>query len=815
MKRFLLLILIFSYFTSNAQTITVLDEESRFPISNVAIFNENKTKHVVSDKDGKADLSIFKFNDILSFTHFSYIEYEVLKRQITTDKIILKSTEHTLDEVFLSTSKSKESRNRIAEQIDVFSIKDIQKISPQTSADLLAEMPGIKVQKSQFGGGSPVLRGMESNRVLLVVDGVRMNNAIYRKGHLQNSITVSPTMLERTEVIFGPSSVIYGSDALGGVIHYYTRKPTLSNKPNVNGAGLMRYSTVNNEFTVQAGVELSLKKIASYTSISHSKFGDLMMGKSRNHGFDDWGKVTEFSNNSDNYYSETPIANSNPNLQKNTGFDQTDFLQKLLIPLTDKSSLSINLQYSTTSDIPRFDRLTERRDGELRYAEWYYGPQSRFMVSTQLELNPEKKWMNHGLITLAYQDIEESRIDRKFNSLDRSYKTENVDIFSLNADFSVPLTKTKDRILSYGGELTHNDVGSNPEGKTLAVSGNTITGYSGTFAVQSRYADGGSTYSTAATYVNYRQDISKTSTLNSGIRFTYTNLAATWIDDTFFTLPDNDITIDNSAVTATFGYIFKPVTNWQFNGVLSSGFRSPNLDDTGKVREKSGDVTVPNINLKPEYAYNAELGILKYFNKKKFYVSGTVYYTLLDNYITREGFMLNGNTTMIYEGEEANIVANVNKDQAYIYGGTFDVKGTISDHLSTRASVTYTKGKAYDTEEPLSSIPPLFGMVELSHEKGRFNSSIDFKFNGRKRPEDYNITEDIDRYDETPYLAETDSYYGTPAWTTLNINSKYKLSKNLDFMVAIDNIFDNHYKEFASGISAPGRNFSFTLLGNF
>ncbi|QCX40946.1 TonB-dependent receptor [Aureibaculum algae] len=815
MKRFLLLILIFSYFTSNAQTITVLDEESRFPISNVAIFNENKTKHVVSDKDGKADLSVFKFNDILSFTHFSYIEYEVLKRQITTDKIILKSTEHSLDEVFLSSSKSKESRNRIAEQIDVFSIKDIQKISPQTSADLLAEMPGIKVQKSQFGGGSPVLRGMESNRVLLVVDGVRMNNAIYRKGHLQNSITVSPTMLDRTEVIFGPSSVIYGSDALGGVIHYYTRKPTLSNKPNINGAGLMRYSTVNNEFSVQAGVELSFKKIASYTSISHSKFGDLMMGKSRNHGFDEWGKVYEYSNNTNDYYSETPIANSNPNLQKNTGFDQTDFLQKLLIPLTDKSSLSLNLQYSTTSDIPRFDRLTERRDGELRYAEWYYGPQSRFMVSTQLELNPEKKWMNHGLITLAYQDIEESRIDRKFNSLDRSYKTENVDIFSLNADFSVPLTKTKDRILSYGGELTHNDVGSKPEGKTLAVSGNTITGYSGSFAVQSRYADGGSTYSTAATYVNYRQDISKTSTLNSGIRFTYTNLAATWIDKTFFTLPDNDITIDNSAVTATFGYIFKPATNWQFNGVLSSGFRSPNLDDTGKVREKSGDVTVPNINLKPEYAYNAELGILKYFNKKKFYVSGTVYYTLLDNYITRESFMLNGNTTMIYEGEEANIVANVNKDQAYIYGGTFDIKGTISDHLSTRASVTYTKGKAYDTEEPLSSIPPLFGMVELSHEKGRFSSSIDFKYNGRKRPEDYNISEGIDRYEDTPYLADTDSYYGTPAWTTLNINSKYKFSKNLDFIVAVDNIFDTHYKEFASGISAPGRNFSFTLLGNF
>lgn len=815
MQRFLSLFFIVSYFTSMAQTITILDKDTNFPIANVAVFNEDKTKGKVSDKNGQVDLSAFNFNDILSFSHVGFIEFEVLKRQIIDNKVFLRSSSHQLAEVFLSSSKSQETRKRIAEQIDVFSIKDIQKVSPQTSADMLAEMPGIKVQKSQFGGGSPVLRGMESNRVLLVVDGVRMNNAIYRKGHLQNSITVSPNMLDRTEVIFGPSSVIYGSDALGGVIHYYTRKPTLSNKPSVNASGLARYSSVNNEITAQAGVELSFKKIASYTSISHSKFGDLMMGKSRNHGFDDWGKVFEYSNNSDTYYGESPVVNSNPNLQKNTGFNQTDFLQKFFIPLTETTKLNVNMQYSISSDIPRFDRLTERKDGELRYAEWYYGPQKRFLLSTQLELNQNKKWMNHGLITLAYQDISESRINRKFGSLNRSYKKENVDIFSLNADFSVPLTKSKDRILSYGMEFTHNDVGSNPEGKTLAVNGNTITGYSGTFAVQSRYADGGSTYSTAATYVNYRQDISKTSTLNSGIRFTYTNLAATWLDDTFFTLPDSDINIDNSAVTATLGYVFKPFTNWQFNGVLSSGFRSPNLDDTGKVREKSGDVTVPNINLKPEYAYNAELGILKYFNEKKFYVGATMYYTLLDNYITRVAFELNGNTTMIYEGEEANIVANVNKDQAYIYGGTFDIKGTISEYFSTRASVTYTKGKAYDTKEPLSSIPPLFGKIELSHEKGRFTSSIDFKFNGRKRPEDYNISEDIDRYEETPYIPESDSYYGTPAWSTLNINTKYRLTKNFDLMVAVDNIFDIHYKEFASGISAPGRNFSFTLLGNF
>ena len=815
MKRFFAFTACFIVYSLSAQTITILDEESEFPIVNVAVVNEDNSKHKVSDKNGNIDLSDFEDNEILSFTHVTYIEFEVLKRQLTSDKIYLQSTSHHLQEVFLSTSKSKESRKRIAEQIDILSIQEIQRLSPQTSADLLAEIPGIKVQKSQFGGGSPVLRGMEANRVLLVVDGVRMNNAIYRKGHLQNSISVSPNMLDRTEVIFGPSSVIYGSDALGGVIHYYTRKPMVSDKTNVSTSFLGRYSSVNNEFTNQVGVELSFKKIASFTSFSHSNFDDLKMGKNRNHGFDTWGKVFEYSNNTNDFYNTESVVNSDPNVQRNTGFKQTDILQKFYIPFSKKTKLNVNFQFSTTSDIPRFDRLAEMRDGKLRYAEWYYGPQERFLASTQLEINPDKKWLDNGTITLAYQNIKESRINRKFNSLDRTIRKEKVDVFSLNADFSVPLTKSKDRVLAYGLEFTHNDVNSTPEGNTLAINDHKIIGFSGIFPVQSRYADGGSTYTTSAAYINYRQDISKTSTLNSGIRFTNTNLTATWLDETFFTLQDNSISVNNSSVTATLGYVFKPTKEWQINSVLSSGFRSPNLDDLGKVRERRGDVTVPNINLKPEYVYNAELGILKYFNDKKFYISATTYYTLLDNYITRDNYILNGKSTLFYDGEEATIVANVNNEKAYIFGGTIDLKGTISKHFTTRASITHTKGYTYDTDEPLSSIPPLFGMVAISREKGRLELGLDYKFNSRKKPKNYNISEGIDRFENTPYLATADTYYGTPAWASLNFSSKYKLTKNIDVLMAVDNIFDLHYKEFASGISAPGRNFSFSVLAHF
>ncbi|MCF6168661.1 TonB-dependent receptor [Lutibacter sp.] len=816
MRVLLVSFLCFITVSVKAQQVKVLERGTNFPIENVTIYNDSKDKVVYTNKKGIANLSIFKPSDIISFNHLSCFEYEILKKELSKINFVVYLTKKSerLNEIVLSASKGEETRSRIAEQIVVASREEIKKLAPQTTADLLANLPGIKVQKTQFGGGSPVLRGMEANRVLLVVDGVRMNNAIYRAGHLQNSITISPNIIDRTEVIFGPSSVIYGSDALGGVIHYFTKTPKISSKKQINTSFYSRFSSVNNEFTNEANVEIRNRKWASYTSVSYSKFGDLRMGKVRNHGFKNWGKVVEYSNNTNSYYNAIPVPNSNSNIQKNTGYKQTDILQKIAIPISKKSNLIFNFQYSESSNINRFDKLNEYSDNELKFAEWYYGPQKRLLISSQLKVKPNKKWLKKGTITAAFQNIKESRIQRKFSSLNRSYRNESVAVWSLNGDFFVPLTKKNNRILSYGFEGTHNKVNSNAYGKTLNVVGNTIIGFSDDFTVQSRYPDGGSTYTSFASYVNYRQDINKKATLNTGIRFVNTYLGAKWIDNTFITLPNFDISLNNSAVTATIGYVYKPTTEWQLNSIISSGFRSPNIDDVGKIREKSGDVTVPNIYLKPEYVYSFETSALKYFNNKTFQIGLDVYYTLLNNYITRDYFSINNATTIMYDGEEGNIVANVNKDNAYIIGSTFSFRGNLNSLWFTRGSVTYTKGKAYDTKLPLSSIPPLFGLFEIGFEKERLQASLNWKFNAEKRLKDYNLVEGKDNIEQTPFIAATNSYYGNPSWNTFNFSANYKVNSDLICYVNIDNIFDIHYKEFASSISSPRRNFSFSFLLN-
>ncbi|MFY0631982.1 MAG: TonB-dependent receptor [Flavobacteriaceae bacterium] len=822
MKTIGYFILFLITFSSFAQEVKVLDKETGKPINNVNVFNENQTFTFSTDENGTVDISAIKDEEELIFSHISYAVIRIKKSNLKKKNYTLYLTRGSeqLDEVVLSVFKANAKTNRIAEQVAVISAKKIQELSPQTSADLLAAIPGIKVQKSQFGGGSPVIRGMESNRVLLVVDGVRMNNAIYRKGHLQSSITVSPNQLDRTEIIFGPSSVVYGSDALGGVIHYYTKTPKLSEKMSVNTSVFNRFSSINNEITTNASVEIGTKKWASFTSMSYSNFGDLKMGKNRSHGFSDWGKVFEYSENIDDHFSATATTNSDPNVQRNTGFDQTDLLQKFFVPLSAKTDLKVNFQYSISSDIPRFDRLDEKSGGTLKFAEWYYGPQKRLLISPQLSINPENGWIDKGVFTLAYQNVEESRIQRKFGSLDRSYREEEVDIFSINGDFTAALTEDKTRDLNYGFEFSHNDVNSNSFGRTLNVSGNEVLGFSNDFNVQSRYPDGGSSYMSSALYVGYRQDLNSKSTLNTGIRFTRTNLKATWVDQTFITLPETNISLNNSAFTTTVGYVYRPNKNWQLNSVVSSGFRSPNIDDVGRVREKSGNVTVPNIAVDPEFAYNVEIGVQKYFNNRKFRIGFNTYYTLLESYIIRDDFTLNGNSTILFDGEVGNIVANQNRGTAYIFGYTTSYQGKISDKINTSGFITYTKGRTYDSNEPLSSIPPLFGQFDFNYEGEKLQLGTSFRFNSRKDITDFNFTEGIDNHDLTPIVDATatedvDIYFGSPSWITVGLNSSYTFNENWKLQGRISNLFDQHYREFASGISAPGRNFSFSLITTF
>ena len=323
------IILILISFSLQSQEIWVEDYNTGEPLEGVLIFNEESGTNTITDDLGKANLKDFSTNSMINFKLLGYQSVVLSMAETKLRRVIkISSEDEILEEVVLSVARSQATRDKIAEQVAIIDQNEIESLVVGTSADILEINPNVRVQKSQGGGGSPVLRGFEANRVLIVVDGVRMNNAIYRSGHLQNAITIDPHNIDRVEVTFGSSSVGYGSDALGGVIHYYTKTPKFNSEEKVNSSFSTALNSANLALVNNINTSLSYKNWGSLTSVSYSKFGDIQMGKNRKHGFDNWGLNQYFSFNSRDRYREFPTKNSDPNIQKNTAYDQFDLFQK-------------------------------------------------------------------------------------------------------------------------------------------------------------------------------------------------------------------------------------------------------------------------------------------------------------------------------------------------------------------------------------------------------------------------------------------------------------------------------------------------------
>ncbi len=805
-----------------SQEILILDGVTGFPLEGVALFNSEKTKAIITNQEGKAPLSVFSEGDSLNIQFYGF---ETLKIFLGTQEfkngvsMALEPKDQTLEEVILSVGRNAVTRKQIAEKVAVIDAQTIELQRPSTGADLVGLSPGVRIQKSQGGGGSPIIRGFEANRILMVVDGVRMNNAIYRSGHLQNAITVNPNTVERVEVIYGSSSVAYGSDALGGVIHYYTKSPLINSKEKSRSSFSSDFSSANLGTVNSFSTELSFNKWASLTSISYSNFGDIRMGTRRAHGYANWGLTPFYSENSRSAYQANPTLNENPNIQKNTAYNQLDLFQKFLVKLNDENQLVFNFQYSNSSDIPRYDKLIEQRSGTLRYAEWFYGPQKRILIAPQLKLFPQKRFMNSGRITFAYQNIDESRNSRAFESFIRKIQKENVQVWSLNGDFEFELNQKHS--FSYGFEGTFNKVRSFAFGKELVVQQNEVVALKPSTPFPTRYPSKGSTYDSFASFVNWIWDLNNELTVNFGMRFTNTNLEARWKEYYNINALLEAVNLDALALTQTLALTYRPTEKIQWNLILSNGFRNPNIDDVGKIRENNGILVVPNPFLYPEYAYNFELGIKRYFDQSKNYLSLRGFSTLISRHIGRSNYIIFSDTTTLnqatirYNGEEVETYANNNLGNRYLYGGSLDGYYSLNTFLALRGNLSFIQAVKSEKYGPLPSISPAFGRIFIEYQKSNWLSYLSFEFSDNKNIEAYSIGGE-DGLEETPLLSENPLLYaGTPPWSELSWLAQYRWKKSTLFRIALENILDTHYRPFASGISAPGRNLKLGVNYNF
>jgi len=798
-KSLLLLLFGAIYLNSFAQTITVRDWSSREPLQGVVIQDKNNTQ-IKTDIRGKANASSLQKGDSIFVYQFGYSSKKILLQNDSDISVDLTAKTVNLDEIILSANRKAESKMDVPYQMEIIKQKDIEFSNPATSGDLLQNSGQVFVQRSQAGGGSPSMRGFEANKVLLVIDGVRMNNAIYRGGHLQDVMTIDPNMLDRTEIVFGPSSTMYGSDALGGVMHFYTKNAQFStdDKMLVKANAMVRYASAAQEKTGHLDFNLGWKKFASLTNITFSDFGDVMSGSTKLNGYSNsWDR---------NYFQErvngrdTMSVNGDNNLQKGSGYTQMDIMQRFNIKTGQHMTHNLNFQYGASSFLPRYDRLNGDYSGsKFKFAENGYGPQKRVLAAYTFNFDQKTVVSDNIKVILAYQKIDQDRITRRWQKTARTSQREDVTVLSANVD-AYKVIKEKHE-LRYGLEFTANDV------KSAADTTNIVLGGEG--KAQTRYPDGGSKMNTFAVYLSHAWEVNKNFVVTDGIRYTNTSLSAKFIDTTFKAtrLPFDDAKQKNQAVTGSLGFTWKSDNDYKVSLLANTGFRAPNVDDMTKVFEgASGIVIVPNPNLKPEYSYNFELGISKVVNNKyKFDITG--YHTSLTNVLVVRDFKFNGKDSATYQGVKSKVQATQNADNAYILGLSGGVQFDFNEHVSFKSALNYNYGRYTDTKNdtviPLDHIAPSFGQTSILYKTKNIDGEFFIRYNSKKTLSDYSPSGE----DNLQYATAN----GMPAWFTLNIRFGINMTKSLRLNLACENITNNRYRTFASGINAPGRNVIISL----
>ena len=714
------------------------------------------------------------------------------------------STQVDLDEIVIAASRWHQNIHSEPVKVTRLGFETTNSYNPQTAADMLSLSGEIFVQKSQYGGGNPMIRGFATNRLLYSVDGVRMNTAIFRSGNIQNVISLDPFAIASTEVLFGPGAVSYGSDAIGGVMVFSTLSPQLSKteKPQVYGSATLRGATASGEFTGHAHVGAGFKKWGFLTSFTYSKFGDLKQGTC---GPEDYIQkyIVQPNYLVGKSVNDIVTVNTNERLQTPSGYDQFNIMQKFRYAPNQRLNLEYAFHYSQTSEYARYDRHQRMRNGLPRYAEWNYGPQKWMMNQTKLESSRSNVMYDSLKVNGAFQIFEESRISRELNKSLRETQSERVEAWSANIDLRKDVLTSLS--IFYGAEYVQNNVTSIGEGLDVVTNETSV--------VASRYPK--AKWYSMGVYTQVEWEPIKRLNIAAGLRYNHYLISSDYSTAGYEVPFDEKQKSNAGSVSANIGLNWRPNRGWLMRLNYARGFRAPNVDDMGKLFDSAdGYVTVPNPSLKPEYADNIELGLAKKFGTF-LTIDVTGYYTHLNNAIVRRNSTFNGSETLSYEGEDCRVQMLQNAAVANVCGvqAGLDAKFAKWFYFNGRINYQYGREELDNGEKsPSRHAAPFFGRMALGFKHEKVTVEAYSLYQGACRAE--NMPEEEKQKTEIYALDANGNAY-SPAWITINLRATYNIYKGLTLNTTLENIADKRYRPYSCGISAPGINFTVSATYSF
>ena len=676
-----------------------------------------------------------------------------------------------LQEIIIHSSLNTEDNKT---QIIRINQKKISNSLSKNTAELLEKATSISIQKSQNGGGSPNIRGFEANRILLVQDDVKMNNTIYRSGHLQNILSIDKNIIENLSVLHGPSSIFYGSGALGGAIIINTINPHYFNEQTIFSSQI---ESSSKSFTTHIHNISKFKKADNLFSLSYQNYGDLKMGNNRLHNYPYWG-IEEFA--------------TKGNTQLFSKYSQINIVNKTYFKLNNKQEIYWNNQYSTTSNIDRFDKLNDITDSLPKYKYWFYGPQENILSSLKFTDKKITILKDKTNLLVSYQKNKESRNQQKYSEENGIHREEKIQILDTKLSFEkLNMNWAFNYGLSYRFQY-------------LNSTADEIINGGGISSTMTRYPNNGSNVNNISTFLLSEYTINSNLKWFNGIRYDFEKIDMNFKSDNLIDL-GSKIEVDNGNVSINSNLTIYFKQNNFVSVSIYNSFRNPNIDDLGKVFSKNNNiVVVPNINLKSEKILSTE--IMYQFKNPKKRLELALFASNLNDAIEKREITINGQDSILFDGEMMKMIANTNIKSAIMYGFNSSYNYNISKRLNINFNTSLVRSKSSDAL-PLAHIPPFSFRGELKYKIFKLDEIVFYsKYNSWKRSVDFDLS-GVDNLDEA-------TIDGTPSWYTLNIRFKKSINK-FHVSIACENILDSHYKTFSSAISSSGRNFMLNLQSEF
>lgn len=556
----------------------------------------------------------------------------------------------TLDSVIV------ESRNiKVAEIANPFIVssiaaKQIQQNGARTTPEALMGVSGVFLQKTNHGGGSAFIRGLTGNQTLLVIDGIRINNATYRYGPNQYLNTIDMFTLKKIDILKGIGAIEYGSDAMGGVIQMETKQNSLKDVGKLHVSNTSKFVTHQMESTNRTEVQFAQKKWDFIGGISFKNYGDI------------WG--------GGNIGKQTP-----------TGYSEKNYDVKAKIKIDNKQEITISSQNTAQKNIPIYHKIllenfrVNQMDDQihnLHYVKYKYKGNNKLVneliVNTSIQRSIENRSIqkNNAVIIRNENDtIHTTGVTAEIISKPTSFWT-------INTGFDY----YKDRVNSIASEL--NTSMSNQILKRALYPNKSIYNNSSLFSIH---------YITAGKFK-----------MITGIRYNFLNIKITDTDL-------GNIALKPSALVTNFGINYQVNKNNAVFGSFTNGYRAPNIDDLGTLGIVDFRYEIPSYDLKPEKSLNLEIGYKYSSPIRNFTVS--MFNMQLKDIIARvivDGKVING----------YNVYNKKNIESSYIKGAEFSYSQVLHSGFVVQTNATYTYGQNVSKNEPMRRIPPFFGQTSIA-----------------------------------------------------------------------------------------------------